>query len=62
MWSDRRSGHRVAGGCGAAQAALQDRELAGNGQTDAFYDSALDSTWLRNANVGGQKNRNSAVS
>ena len=36
-----------------AQAALQDRDLDGNGETDAFYDTDLDITWLRNANVNG---------
>lgn len=38
---------------GPAQAALQDRDLDGNGQVDAFYDTDLDITWLRDANVNG---------
>lgn len=46
---------------GAAQAALQDRDLDGNGEVDAFYDSELDITWLRNANVNGLMNWNTAV-
>jgi len=36
---------------GAAQAALQDRDLDGNGEVDAFYDTDLDITWLRDADV-----------
>lgn len=36
-----------------AQAALQDRDLDGNGEVDAFYDTDLDITWLRDANVNG---------
>ena len=36
---------------GMAQAALQDRDLDGDTVTDAFYDTDLDITWLRNANV-----------
>ena len=36
---------------GAAQAALQDRDLDGNGVTDAYYDTDFDITWLRDANV-----------
>lgn len=38
---------------GPAQAALQDRDLDGNGQVDAFYDIDLDITWLRDANING---------
>jgi len=44
-----------------AQAALQDRDLDGNGEVDAFYDTDLDITWLRDANVNGQMNWDSAV-
>ena len=36
-----------------AQAGLQDRDLNGDGVTDAFYDTDLNITWLRNANVNG---------
>jgi hypothetical protein len=35
----------------AAQAALQPRDLDGDAVTDAFYDTDLNLTWLRNANV-----------
>lgn len=38
---------------GAAQAALQDRDLDGDTVVDAFYDTDLDITWLRNADVNG---------
>lgn len=46
---------------GTAQAALQDRDLDGNGVVDAFYDTDLDITWLRNANVNGQMAWDTAV-
>ena len=36
-----------------AQAALQDRDLNGDSVVDAFYDTDLDITWLRDANVNG---------
>jgi len=38
---------------GAAQAALQDRDLNGDTIVDAFYDTDLKITWLRDANVNG---------
>lgn len=38
---------------GAAQAALQDRDLDGDSVVDAFYDTDLNITWLRDANVNG---------
>lgn len=41
---------------GAAHAALQDRDLDANGEVDAFYDTDLDITWLRDANVTGMTN------
>ena len=47
---------------GTAQAALQDRDLDGNGVTDAFYDTDLDITWLRDANANGLMQWNVAVS
>ena len=47
---------------GAAQAALQDRDLNGDLVTDAFYDTDLKITWLRDANVNGQMDWNTAVS
>lgn len=37
----------------AAQATLENRDLNGDGVVDAFYDTDLDLTWLRNANVNG---------
>ena len=40
---------------GPAQAALQDRDLNGDTVVDAFYDTDLDITRLRNANPNGQK-------
>jgi len=40
--------------CGIAQAALQGRDLDGDTLTDAFYDTVLDITWRRNANVNGR--------
>lgn len=46
---------------GPAQAALQDRDLDGNGQVDAFYDTDLDITWLRDANVNGAMDWDTAV-
>lgn len=38
-------------GQGTWQTTLQARDLDGNGTTDAFYDTDLKITWLRNANV-----------
>ena len=35
----------------AAQATLENRDLNGDGVVDAFYDTDLDITWLRDANV-----------
>lgn len=46
---------------GTAQAALQDRDLDKNGVTDAFYDTDLDITWLRAADVNGAQGWNEAV-
>lgn len=46
---------------GTAQAALQDRDLDGNGATDAFYDTDLNMTWLRDANVNGQMHLQAAL-
>jgi hypothetical protein len=46
---------------GAAQAALQDRDLDGNGEVDAFYDTDFDITWLRNANINGPMDWDTAV-
>lgn len=44
-----------------AQATLQARDLNGDTVTDAFYDTTLNITWLRNANVNGSMDWNSAV-
>jgi len=38
---------------GTAQAALQGRDLNGDGTVDAFYDTDLNITWRRNANLNG---------
>ena len=46
---------------GAAQAALQDRDLDGDSVVDAFYDTDLDITWLRNADVNGLMTWDSTV-
>lgn len=46
---------------GAAQAALQDRDLDGDTVVDAFYDTELDITWLRDANLNGAMNWWNAV-
>ena len=47
---------------GAAQAALEARDLDGNSVTDAYYDTDRDITWLRNANVNGDMQWEVAVS
>ena len=47
---------------GAAQASLVARDLNGDTVTDAFYDSDLNVTWLRDANVNGLMNWTTAVS
>jgi len=44
-----------------AQATLQARDLNGDGVTDAFYDTTLNITWLRNADVNGLMDWSSAV-
>lgn len=44
-----------------AQATLQARDLDGDSVTDAFYDTTLNITWLRNANVNGLMTWGSAV-
>jgi Protein of unknown function (DUF1566)/PEP-CTERM motif len=46
---------------GAAQAALQDRDLDGNGAVDAFYDTDRNITWLRDANLNGAQQWEAAV-
>lgn len=46
---------------GVTQAALQDRDLNGDTVVDAFYDTDLNITWLRNADVNGVMNWNNAV-
>jgi len=40
-------------GQGTWQTTLQPRDLDGDGAIDAFYDTELNITWLRNANVNG---------
>ena len=46
---------------GVAQAALQDRDLDGDSVVDAFYDTDLDITWLRDAKVNGAMDWDNAV-
>lgn len=41
----------AAAATGTWQASLQPRDLDGNGSADAFYDTALGITWLRDAHV-----------
>lgn len=53
-------------GQGTWQTTLQDRDLNGDGIADAFYDTQLNITWLRNANVvsngsNGRMNWNTAI-
>ena len=43
-------------GQGSWEVTLQSRDLDGDGTTDAFYDSVLNVTWLRNANLNGRMN------
>lgn len=45
----------------AAHAALQDRDLDGDTVVDAFYDTDLDITWLRDANVNGAQDWDTQV-
>lgn len=40
-------------GQGTWETTLQARDLNGDGQTDTFYDTSLNITWLRDANVNG---------
>ena len=47
-------------GQGTWETTLQARDLDGDTVTDAFYDTSLNVTWLRNANVSGQMNWNDA--
>jgi hypothetical protein len=42
-------------GQGTWQTTLQNRDLNGDGVADAFYDTQLNITWLRNANVVGNR-------
>jgi hypothetical protein len=47
-------------GQGTWETTLQARDLDGDTITDAFYDTALNITWLRNANVNGWMSWNTA--
>lgn len=47
---------------GSAQAALQDFDLNDDTVADAFYDTDLNITWLRDANLNGSMNWATAVS
>ncbi len=49
-------------GQGTWQTTLQDRDLDGNGTTDAFYDTDLNITWLRNANVNANPSNGGTMS
>ena len=46
---------------GAAQAQLVARDLNGDTVTNAFYDTDLNITWLRDANVNGSMDWDTAV-
>jgi hypothetical protein len=41
---------------GTWQTTLQARDLSGDGKPDAYYDTELDITWLRDANANGMMN------
>ena len=47
-------------GQGTWETTLQPRDLDGDTVTDAFYDTELNITWLRNANANGRMNWNAA--
>jgi len=47
-------------GQGTWETTLQARDLNGAGVTDAFYDTELNVTWLRDANANGLMNWNAA--
>ena len=47
---------------GTAQAALQGRDLNGDTVVDAFYDTDLNITWRRNANLNGRMTWTDAMS
>ena len=47
-------------GQGTWETTLQARDIDRDGVTDAFYDTALNITWLRNANINGPANWDSA--
>jgi PEP-CTERM motif len=47
-------------GQGTWETTLRARDLDGDGVTDAFYDTELNVTWLRDANANGRMNWNAA--
>ena len=49
-------------GQGTWETTLQARDVGNTGTTNAFYDTALNITWLRDANVNGAMNWNAAMS
>ena len=51
---------RTVPGQGAWQTTLQPRDLDGDGEPEAYYDTELDITWLRDANANGIMNWHSA--
>ncbi len=59
VWTTPASALPVSGQ-GTWETTLQARDLNGDTITDAFYDTALNITWLRNANENGQMNWNDA--
>ena len=51
---------RTVPGQGTWQTTLQPRDLDGDGESEAYYDTELDITWLRDANANGIMNWHSA--
>ena len=49
-------------GQGTWETTLQARDVGNTGTTNAFYDTALGVTWLRNANVNGTMDWSTAMS
>jgi PEP-CTERM motif len=49
-------------GQGTWESSLQSRDINGDGNIDAYYDTSLDMTWLADANVAGRMSWSEAVS
>lgn len=45
-----------------AHADLQERDIGNSGTTNAFYDTGLNITWLRNADMNGAMDWTTAMS